>query len=354
HHDRTGARGDEIAVVIFLAVLTWMRPYFLILFPILWGMWRDRLGGKSATVRCIGFVAVVATIYLAINRFFSAPYLTDLFYTDWIKAYVEQGLLGGLKYTGWKLATSLGSIREMITQGISGEGLAAGALYLAFYLCILYWIVMSIISVIRRAQGIRGGAVPLSVQFTIGLASVAFAVADLLMYRLSEGSKHTMAFIVITMILMPLMHENILRNISAYVALIVCAYLFIFMAQIPYDYDLPYQEEERVADLTALQEQLSDGMSEVTENVPNYENTIVWVLWDEVEGETVATDFGAFYAVPAGFGINLCDGGYVDAQLESMQSRYYGTSPGGEIAKRCEALGYTKIAESKSLVVYRK
>ncbi len=354
HFDRTESLGDVIAAAIFIALLTWMRPYFLILFPLLWVMWSRRSDAKTAIIRTAAFVGGTAVIYLAINRFFSAPYLTDLFYTDWLKAYVEQGFVGGLKYTGWKLATSLASIREMIGQGVQGEGLAAGALYLAFYLCILYWIVMWIVSAIRRRQGMRGGAIPLYVQGTIALASIAFAVADLLMYRLSEGSKHTMAFIVITLLLMPVMHENIVRNVSAYIALACCAYLFVFKAQIPYDYDLPYRSEARVADLGTLQSQLSETMELDESDVPSYENTIVWVLWDQVNGETVATDFGAFYVVPEGFGINLCDGGYVDAQLESMQSRYYGTTPGGAIAGRCEALGYTKIAESETLVVYRK
>ena len=68
--------------------------------------------------------------------------------------------------------------------------------------------------------------------------------------------------------------------------------------------------------------------------------------------ETKAVDFGAYYALPSGFGVNLCDGGYVYVNLENLQSRYIGTIPGGNYEKRCIASGGKLIGECDTLVVY--
>ena len=100
-----------------------------------------------------------------------------------------------------------------------------------------------------------------------------------------------------------------------------------------------------------MAKQLSENM-ELSESAPNYDNTVIWTAWDSVDGETKTVDFGAYYAVPKGFGINLCDGGYMDVNLESLRSRYIGVIPGGDFEKRCVAAGGKIVGECERLVIY--
>ena len=90
----------------------------------------------------------------------------------------------------------------------------------------------------------------------------------------------------------------------------------------------------------------------MTADARSYDNTVIWTVWDSVDGQTRTVDFGAYYAVPTGFGINLCDGGYMDANLEHLQSRYIGTIPGGAFEKRCMEAGGKRIGACDRLVVY--
>lgn len=127
--------------------------------------------------------------------------------------------------------------------------------------------------------------------------------------------------------------------------------LFVGRGNIPYEFALPYGSEEHRDDLKNLEEQLEERM-ELAGDAPNYDNTVIWTAWDSVDGETKTVDFGAYYAVPKGFGINLCDGGYMDVNLETLRSRYIGTVPGGEFEKRCIAAGGREVGRCERLVVY--
>ena len=100
-----------------------------------------------------------------------------------------------------------------------------------------------------------------------------------------------------------------------------------------------------------MEKQLSENM-ELVADTPNYDNTVIWTAWDSIGGETGMVDFGAYYAVPAGFGINLCDGGYMDVNLENLQSRYIGVMPGGDFEKRCQAAGGRMVGACKRLIIY--
>jgi hypothetical protein len=370
-------------ILFFLAMLlTWMRPYYILLFFTPFMLWKKRRGFKIsfAGTSCLG--VLTGAVYYLINHFLSAPYLTELFYTDWITAYFQKGLFGGLKYTLWKLYTSAVSIFGMISQAVAGKGLASGALYLAFWLLLLFWI-FSVYREIKnwksrtensldKGAGKRVG-LPLVLQLQLLLCMAGFGGADLLMYRLTEGSKHTAAFILVSLCLIPFawkpvekLHfdrpagssaslENkgrrVMRNMLPLVTLLALYFLFVVKADIPYDYAIPYVTQERSSDLNLLRAQLNKEMK-LTGKAPNYDNTVIWTLWDQVNGKTTETDFGAYYMIPKGFGINLCDGGFMKAQSGKLKSRYIATIPGGDIEKTCIAAGGRKIGACQTLVVY--
>ena len=188
------------------------------------------------------------------------------------------------------------------------------------------------------------------------LCMFGFFVADLLMYRLHEGGRHTLVYIIGMIMLLPFFFEG--RGENVLIGIIAGCFLVEFMGcgNVPYEFDIPYKTADYEMDLKQLSAQLSENML-LDESGISYANTVIWPLWDDINPDTdveenEAIDFGAYFALPEGFGINLCDGGYVYVNLESMQSRYIGTIPGGSFEKRCIDAGGVLIGECGRLVIY--
>lgn len=342
-------RGWMIGVMFGLVMLmTWMRPYLILLLltptVLLSGKKRKRAlwwGGGTA--------AVTAAVYGMISHFFSAPYIVDLFYTEWITVYFEQGILAGLRYTVWKLYTSFMTVLGLIKTNLtvkSGLVSAAGLYYLIFLLLLL----LLLARVVWRILYKEWKGFLLEGQMLLCMAG--FFAADLLMYRIQEGGRHTLVYIVGILCLLPLAEAK--RKKTSYLSIgtaVFLAVLFLVRGDIPYEFDVPYASEERRQDLESMAEQLAEKM-ELTGDVPNYDNTVIWVFRETVDGSSKLTDFGSFYAVPEGFGINLCEEAYLDENLENLRSRYIGVTPGGKYEERCIAAGGTEIGRCRELVIY--
>ncbi len=333
-------------------LMTWMRPYLILLFLTPAVLIVRRKGWKML-IPTGGIMVVTVAAYAAINHFFSAPYLTDLFYTEWIRVYYDQGILAGLRYTVWKLYTSLISVADMIRENLMVENglISAAGLYYFIFLLLLFLLT---VKMIRRLFYKNWKGFLLEGQMI--LCMTGFFVADLLMYRLQEGGRHTLVYIVGCLFLLPFPDKVFGKFKKGLVFLpagtaLVFLILFLWRGNIPYEFAVPFGDAEQRRDLADLERQLSENMS-LTENTPNYDNTVIWTAWDSVNGETKMVDFGAYYAVPKGFGINLCDGGYMDVNLEHLQSRYIGVIPRGEFQKRCQAAGGQIVGSCDRLIVY--
>lgn len=342
-------KGWMIGVLFMLVMLmTWMRPY-LILLLLTPAMLLFERKGKKAFLWAGGIAAATIAVYVMINHFFSAPYIEDLFYTEWIRVYFEQGIFAGFRYTVWKLYTSFGAVLNLIKANLivkSGLISAAGLYYFIFLLLLLLLfgrIVWRLLYKNRKGFLMEGQML---------LCMVGFFTADLLMYRIQEGGRHTLVYIVGFLLLLPL--AEIKKTKQSYLSLGISAFfvlLFLLRGNVPYEFEIPYVTEERREDLEGIAEQLSENM-ELTGNAPNYDNTVIWTFRETVNGESALVDFGAYYAIPEGFGINLCEEQYMGENLENLLSRYIGVMPGGDFEKRCIAAGGTEVGRCKSLVVY--
>lgn len=344
-------RKKVVGMFVLVMLMTWMRPYLILLFLTPYVLWKKQR--TRHIVECVTLLAggLTVAVYWAVNHFFSAPYLTDLFYTDWIKTYFTEGLLAGIKYTLWKLADSLRTVFRLIGDNLFSQGQqdsAAGCYYLIFLMLFLIVLLKVVIGLKRSRKQETGGSILPEVQMLLCMAG--FFVADLLMYRIQEGGRHTLVYIVGCLFLIPFWREKERYPISGILCILFLVIL-VGRADVPYEFALPYRTEEHAADLARLETQLEKEMR-LTADAPNYDNTVIWTVWDSVDGQTRTVDFGAYYAVPTGFGINLCDGGYMDANLEHLQSRYIGTIPGGAFEKRCMETGGKRIGACDRLVVY--
>ena len=343
-------RGWMIGTMFALVMLmTWMRPYLILLLltPAVLLFGKNR---KKALLWTGVIAAVTMVVYAMISHFFSAPYLEDLFYTEWIKVYFEQGILAGLHYTVWKLYMSLRTVAELIRANLivkSGLYFAAGLYYFIFLLLLL----LLLMRVVGRILYKNWKGFLLEGQML--LCMIGFFAADLLMYRIREGGRHTLVYIVGFLCLLPL--AEISKKTRMYLAFgtaVVFLGLFIFRGNVPYEFAVPYSTEEYRAELENMAEQLSENMV-LTGEAPNYGNTVIWVLSETIDGTSEMVDFGAYYAVPKGFGINLCAEAYLDENLEDLQSRYIGVTPGGGFESRIKTAGGMEVGRCKTLVVYK-
>ena len=176
--------------------------------------------------------------------------------------------------------------------------------------------------------------------------------ALLLMYKLTEGSKHLLTFMAAAVFVTAWMETAFYKK--AVVLGVTFAYFFFYMGLDPYDYQVPFVQEERQAALEDWEDTLAGRLVLREENVPNYENVVIWVFNDTVEGINVNTQWQLLYALPEGFGISCCMPGYVLEHFDTLQSRYLCVVPGGPVEEKCIQAGYDKIVEQENAVLYQR
>lgn len=329
-----------VLMFILSALATLMRPYF-ILFLILPGYYLIRKRKAAGSFVTLGVVGVTGIIYAAIKVFLGAEYFTALFNTDWITTFLNQGFIAGIKFMIYKLVdTGIMFTRMLIESFISG--LPAGALFAAFILVFLFML-MTAISKIRAKDKYT------SVYVHFSFCTFGMWMALLLMYKMTEGSKHLSAFIVTGILLLALVPCK--QWYKWVVTTVLCGFLFIVMAKEPVNYEIPYKTEELVSTLETLEKDLEEGM-EPSDIVPSFENDIIWVFSDTVEGNVVQLTWQMLYALPDDYGINLCYSDYVVGNFDTLQCGYIATIPGGEIEKMLQDNGKKLIAENEWISVY--
>ncbi len=406
-------RGYKLALLFLLSgVMTLMRPYLLLFLLLPAWFWIRRSGWKGA-VGSVGVTGVVLGLYACIKHYLGAEYFAPLFFTDWVSAFFEKGLFGGLRYTAGKLYYMGKDFLGHTLQGIR-TGLASGAFFAGFLVCTGVAAAQSLRDLYRLRRGRRkaagavqtggadgveteaaaragGGAgagsaaareaeavqmgsaaakeakavqmgsaaakgaksvlsgfVQIEVHFTLSCIAMLFAL--LLMYKLTEGSKHLLTFMAAAVFLVPLMETRFYKK--AVLVGVTFAYFYSYMAVNPYDYQVPFVEEERQAAVEQWQEILAELPLE-EENTPCYENVVIWVFQDRVDGGAVNTDWQLLYGLPAGFGISCCYPDYVTENFDALKSRYLFVAAGGEIDRMCAQAGCEKLGEAGGSVLYR-
>lgn len=132
------------------------------------------------------------------------------------------------------------------------------------------------------------------------------------------------------------------------------AYFYSYMAVIPYDYEVPFVQEERRTAVEAFEKSIVGRLVLDRENVPNYENVVIWVFIDMVDGTAVKTAWRLLYGLPEGLGISCCMPDYVTEHFDTLQSRYLVSPTGGEIDALCREAGYRLLYSDSEIVFYER
>lgn len=374
-------------VVLFAmsCTMTLMRPY-LILFLLL-PCWLWILGSRRGRwLRVLGSAAILGAtlgLYGAINHYLGAEYITPLFYTDWIQAFFRQGVLGGLRFTFEKLLTKGSEYMDYAKQGLRTVN-TTGAVYAGYLLCLFALAVQCAgdwAAYRRSGKGLDrssgkgldrhpgedldrhpgAGDSPqgAAAGWAVARAHLAFCFltmlpALLLMYKTIEGSRHLLTFMAALIFLIPLAEKGAWRRTARVAACLgaAFAYLYIYRAADPYDYQVAYMQEERRASLEEWERVFDESLALDREDVPNYGNVVIWVQNDVIEDAPVYTAWQLLYMLPEGFGINCCTRDYVLEHVGSLRSRYLCGPVGGEIERLCEENGYRQLYTDGEMALY--
>lgn len=353
-------RGYKLVLLFIMAsAMTLMRPYlllFMLLPAYLWirkARWKGALGSGLIIVVTLG-------AYAGIKHYLGAEYFAPLFFTDWVTAFFERGLFGGLRFFFGKLYYMGKSFLGHTNQGLR-TGLASGA-YFAGYLVMLCILLGQSIADWRSVKRLKnageaGRAAELTkkliVQVHLAFSFIAMLFALLLMYKLTEGSKHLLTFMAAGIFVVAMMQTRFYKK--TVLLGVTFLFLYTYRAVDPYDYGIPYIQEEASEAYAYWEGVLEEKLELDTENgVPNFENSVIWVFNDQLPDgtkENVAWQY--LYALPEGFGISCCMPDYIHEKFGTLQSRYIATLSGGEIDEMCRNAGCSEIGRRGTLVIYR-
>lgn len=347
-------RAGKLAVLFALSgVMTLMRPYLVLfmLLPAYLLVRRERRRGRV----CVGFIVSAAAVtaalglYACIKHYFGAEYFAPLFFTDWAEAFFREGFLEGIRFTLGKLYYMGSDFLAHTREGLR-TGLASGAFFAGYLVCLGVLAGQSL-GDWRRRRRLRGESHMLVIEAHLAFSFIAMLFALLLMYKLTEGSKHLLTFMAAAVFVISLAETKFYKK-AALIGL-TFAYLYTFKAVDPYDYQVPFLSRERQEAVEAWEEAFGRTMTLTRSNAPGYENVVIWVFSDTVDGAGVNTSWQLLYALPEGFGISCCMKEYVTENFGELKSRYLAAPAGGEIDEMCREAGHTLLHADGEMALYR-
>jgi lipid-A-disaccharide synthase-like uncharacterized protein len=344
HYRKTG-KGIDLPFLFLLAVLmTLMRPYLFmfLLLPCFFFYQRSR---KAGLLGSLGIIAGTGLTYALINYFWSAEYFTPLFYTDWLKSFFTDGLLDGMKLTLGTLWGQGQRFFQLAKEGIR-SGDATGAYFTCFLVVLFLFGLETFIQWRYKQKKEAMWYGYLTFCFLLMLGAV------LLMYhKMNESSKHLLTFTVIGIFVVSGMPTRFFKK----AALLGGTFLLLFWIQAadPYEYQVPYVTQVAREEQAYWQERFGDDMTLSTEQVPNYDNSVIWTFDGETEDGVKYFPWPIYYTLPKGFGISCCYRDYVKENLYTLRSRYLGVVSGSELDQMCVNAGYSEIGRRGDAVVYR-
>lgn len=373
--------GKLLWMLVVTSLLTLMRPYMLLfmLLPLYFWVRKSKWKGVLGSLAVVG---VVGAGYALIKHYLGAEYFAPLFFTEWITTFFDEGIGAGIHNFFGTLYWMGKAFLSHTVQGFR-SGLASGAFFGGYLVmtAVLLW--QTGVDFVRmRAAGRNGEAAGkpkngrtepgksegnrrgkaddekresnhmLLVEAHLALCFVGMLFALLLMYKLTEGSKHLLTFMAVGIFVISLMKTRFYKK--AVLVGAVFAYLYSYMAADPYDYQIPFVEGQEQAQVAQWQEALEAELSLAEKDTPKYDNVVIWVLNDTVAEKSRNTKWQLLYALPKGFGISCCEREFVTDNFESLQSRYIATLAQGSIDKMCAGYGYREIYRDLDMVLYER
>ena len=339
-----------VLLLVIGSVMTLMRPYLLLFLLLPMYLWirRNRRKGLLGSI-LVMFLTVL--LYVCIKHYLGAEYFAPLFFTDWITAFFENGIFGGLHFMLVKLYYMGASFSQNVAESFS-SGIAMGAFFSGYLITLFILLYQSIADYLKyRRDKIENKLLIIEVHLLFSFVAMLFAL--LLMYKLEEGSKHLLTFIAAGIFVISLMETKFFKK--PMLLGVAFAFFYSYKAVSAYDYQVPFVTEERQVQLENWTSALSEMLSLSDGAAPSFDNVVIWVFNDEVDDDVrVRTAWQMLYGLPKGFGISCCEQEYVIENFESLQSRYLLTLSGGQIDLLCREAEYRELYRDEDTVFYDK
>ena len=331
-----------VLLFVLTAVMTLMRPYLLLfmLLPIYFRVRKQKIPGLISSLVIVGAVGVV---YALIKHYFGAEYFTPLFDTTWVTTFLDQGVFAGIHYMAWRIVTVGIQYGRIMLEGLRSD-LFYGEYFVAYTVVMLVILVQALHD-FRKKQWKN-----LEITLYLSVCFVGMWVALILMYKMQEGSKHLLTFLAVGIFAISMMETRFYKKMVLVAA--TFALLFTVSGVDPYEYQIPFRNEELEAREAYWEETLEEACDLELTSTPGFDNVIIWVLADRVDGKSVLTPYQMLYQIPKGFGISCCYVEYVKENLGWLHSRFLAVVAEGEVDKLCREKGYREIGRDEGMVVY--
>lgn len=326
------------------AFLMLSRPYLglLLLLP-LWFMWK-RFSYKGGLIG-LAIIGVTTIGYGLVAKTCNSPYIEPIVETEWLSIFKTDGFIQGIQYIVSTLVYKFSYLFDFFLKRAVKYGLISGALYAMVGILAVFLLVKIFCAWKKKRDDDY-----IICYLHLFISIVGMVLALFLFYRMGEGAKHLMIFIVMGLLLLTVMKKDAWA--MKLLAMLLCIYFFVIKAIAPYDWQVPFDDSKMLVEATSLSEQLQNNLI-LEETEDKYKNTVIWLASDVIKEESIPATWGLLYMVPEGFGLNFCTQAYVMENFEQLQSRYIALLPDGDVEARVMESGASLIAETDRMKVYQ-
>ncbi len=337
-------------MLVLSGLMTLMRPYLVLfmIYPVI--MWIKQ-NKKWGIIGSFVLMGAIGAGYFLINHFLAAEYFTPLFKTEWLQPFLKGQIFTGIKGVISNLYHNGKTFVALTLEGLI-SGFTEGAIFAGYLalMCLFVWQALSEKREKNRKRAFQ--------YIYLAFCFFAMTIALILMYKMKEGSKHLLTFMAMGIFVLSMMKTRFYKKAMFFGAL--CVYLYSVKATSEVDYQICFATPERVAKVEAWEEIFDRELQLQTEEVPNYDNVILWVFSDTgADGVTgtdlpygILTDWQILYGVPEGFGISCCYDTYILENFDSLKSKYITIPVGGKIQALCQERGLRLLGQDESVCVY--
>lgn len=324
--------------------LTCIRPYLvlLIILPGIFVFMKKKWVGIIIT-SVAGAVSV--TGYFAISKYMTAAYFTPLFDKSIFTRFINEGFYAGARYIAYECLYWAQSLGDYIKLSFTNGKFMGSNYCVLFLLCIL--LLVMFIGYTRKKKPLYA-VIYFHYIFTSLISVTALLV---IMHKMNEGSRHIISLIIVGCLLVSFM-----KNWKAFwrplIPIALILFLFYYYPDDGQDYQIPLRTQERYEEQQAWNELVKD--MQLSDNVPSYENTVIWTFSDRIDDNMYYMDWQPMLALPTGMGISCCQVEYLENNWNNIQSRYIITEINGQVSQMCETSGYTQIAAHNNTVIYQR
>ena len=347
-------RSYKIVLMFVTAVLlTLMRPYYAgLLIPAAYFLYK-RSGKKSLFCSVPVSLATFYAFFFIGENFCAGNPMSGSFSKVIVKVIHNKdnyylcsqytvALLSGIGQFMLRLAKGLYSMFQQLvvffTTRVWGRNY-----FMFFYLFLLLFVL--VIRTDRKSETDR------FIRRAFWLVYYFLMIIAVALYFTGWAADRHLAEFVVMGIVVTAMEAGEDKN-NKWLAVLVEAGLIFSVIMVP-NREREYVSEDFIVQVEEAKETLAKEMPLNESDGLSWDNTVLWVYEDTVDGEKVIVPWRALYAVPSGYAFNLVFRDTWFDEYENLSSKYLAAASGSDTELRFAERGAEKIADYCGVVIYR-